>query len=420
MLVCGAGPVGLTAAAMLAHFNIPVRIIDPLRAPAHLSKALVAWRRTLQTLDPVLPYQQWIKEGARPVGGLDLADEGAVFASLDLAHAHAQQQLPPQQHVLPAGLIVTQSQIEAGLTRLLQDKYGIPVQRGTKLHSFSVVDEDEAAGGGGHVRCVLVPAEQQPGPHDPLVTLAAAAKDDTTTNSSPAASAANNQHHQQQQQDKTNGGPEEQEVVLASYLIGCDGARSTVRKGLGVPFKGFSDATNRFLMMDATYEHAPGINSSSAASASTTALPARDRAFASTTAEGLLLFIPLVDTPNAMRLGWNAGEATGGLLGVLNSATSGGQVSCISQLVWQRLASPAGAPQLVSWLEICPTRDMLQIDAACCHTMSSPGADGPAKPTLDDFQSLLMQHTLLQVKLKDVLWQSEFTVNERQVRRRSL
>lgn len=44
------------------------------------------------------------------------------------------------------------------------------------------------------------------------------------------------------------------------------------------------------------------------------------------------------------------------------------------------------------------------------------GGDGPAQPTLDDFQSQLMQQTRLQIKLKDPLWQSEFNINERQVR----
>jgi len=44
------------------------------------------------------------------------------------------------------------------------------------------------------------------------------------------------------------------------------------------------------------------------------------------------------------------------------------------------------------------------------------GRDGPAQPTLDDFQSQLMQQTRLQIKLKDAVWQSEFNINERHVR----
>jgi hypothetical protein len=46
---------------------------------------------------------------------------------------------------------------------------------------------------------------------------------------------------------------------------------------------------------------------------------------------------------------------------------------------------------------------------------SFTGQDGPKEPSVGDFQSVLLQHTRLQVKLKEVLWLSEFAVNERQV-----
>lgn len=47
--------------------------------------------------------------------------------------------------------------------------------------------------------------------------------------------------------------------------------------------------------------------------------------------------------------------------------------------------------------------------------LCAAGKEGPAQPTLAEFQSVLLTHTRLQIKLKEVLWQSEFTVNERQV-----
>jgi len=51
VLVVGAGPVGLTAALMLARHGTPVRIIDQNDGQITLSKAWVLWRRTLQVLD---------------------------------------------------------------------------------------------------------------------------------------------------------------------------------------------------------------------------------------------------------------------------------------------------------------------------------------------------------------------------------
>jgi 2-polyprenyl-6-methoxyphenol hydroxylase-like FAD-dependent oxidoreductase len=171
--------------------------------------------------------------------------------------------------MMPAGVLHTQAQIEAELEQHLQDSYGITVERSTKLDSFTV---DEATG---NIHCVLAPTSAQPDPAG-IVTV----------NSSSAAAA-----HSE---------------VVASYLIGCDGARSTVRKGLGVPFPGFSDPGNRFLLMDCTYEHEPGINSNKPGEEAE-GLPPPDRIMASTTAVGLVGVIPLVDVPNAVRLVWNAG-----------------------------------------------------------------------------------------------------------------
>ena len=60
VLVVGAGPVGLTAALMLARHGTPVRIIDSNASKTELSKALIVWKRTLQVLDPIIPWEQFL------------------------------------------------------------------------------------------------------------------------------------------------------------------------------------------------------------------------------------------------------------------------------------------------------------------------------------------------------------------------
>ncbi len=51
VLVVGAGPVGLTMAAELARYGVPVRIIDKSAGRTDKSGALVMWSRTLELLD---------------------------------------------------------------------------------------------------------------------------------------------------------------------------------------------------------------------------------------------------------------------------------------------------------------------------------------------------------------------------------
>ena len=51
VLIVGAGPVGLTMAAELARYQIPIRIIDKSSARTDKSKAVTLWSRSLELLD---------------------------------------------------------------------------------------------------------------------------------------------------------------------------------------------------------------------------------------------------------------------------------------------------------------------------------------------------------------------------------
>ena len=51
VLICGAGPVGLSIALELARHGVRPRIIDSNKGPTDLSKALVVWRRTLEVTE---------------------------------------------------------------------------------------------------------------------------------------------------------------------------------------------------------------------------------------------------------------------------------------------------------------------------------------------------------------------------------
>ena len=126
VLIVGAGPVGMTAAAMLARFNVPVRIIDAGAGPTTQSRALVVWRRTLEVLDPIVSRQRFLD--SRPlVNAVNFSNGKKQFAQLCLAQ---------DGRAIPGGVFIPQSQTEALLLEGLTS-VGVEVERGTSLTSLS-------------------------------------------------------------------------------------------------------------------------------------------------------------------------------------------------------------------------------------------------------------------------------------------
>lgn len=53
ILIVGAGPVGLTMAAELAPYGVPIRIVDRSPRPSGTSHAIVVWRRKLKLMERI-------------------------------------------------------------------------------------------------------------------------------------------------------------------------------------------------------------------------------------------------------------------------------------------------------------------------------------------------------------------------------
>ncbi len=122
ILIVGAGPVGLTAALSLHRQGIKVRIIDQNDQATPLSKALVLWRRSLLSLDAMIPFDTFLKEGIAAVNA-HFFDEG---------HHQATLAFLTEGHGIPPGVFIPQSRIEAILVEALL-KGGISVERNSKL-----------------------------------------------------------------------------------------------------------------------------------------------------------------------------------------------------------------------------------------------------------------------------------------------
>ncbi|MEU5170722.1 FAD-dependent monooxygenase [Streptomyces mutomycini] len=172
VLIAGAGPVGLTAAAELCRRGVSCRVVDRLPGRLPYARAVGVQPRTLEIWDRMGMIREAL-EAAVPMRGQLLYVNGEERARIDL-------ELPPE---VPYGFAaLPQYETERLLEELLRRRGG-HVERSTELISF---EQDL-----GEVRAVL--------------------------STSPGGS---------------------REEVTARYLLGCDGAHSVVRKGLGLSFEG--------------------------------------------------------------------------------------------------------------------------------------------------------------------------------------
>lgn len=133
----------------------------------------------------------WLTVGCA-AGGAYLGDAGAVAAHIDFANptnaAPDTEARDGKAHALPPGVLVSQADVETALINALQRDRNIAVERNTTLLSFNLLEDAK------HVDCTLE------------VTL----------------------------QD----GSKRQNQLQVSHIIACDGAHSTVRKQMGIPFQG--------------------------------------------------------------------------------------------------------------------------------------------------------------------------------------
>ncbi|WP_034274362.1 FAD-dependent monooxygenase [Actinospica robiniae] len=173
VLVVGAGPVGLTAAAELARRGVKCRVIDQLTAPMPYAKAVGIQPRTLEVWDAMGVVREAL-DAAEPLLGQRVYLNGREVSALTL-------ELPSD---VPYGFAaLPQYEVERILTEHLA-ALGVQVEHNTQLVSFAQ-DAD----------VVQATLERAPG-------------------------------------GKT------QDRIAVRYLVGCDGAHSTVRRGLGLRFEG--------------------------------------------------------------------------------------------------------------------------------------------------------------------------------------
>jgi 2-polyprenyl-6-methoxyphenol hydroxylase-like FAD-dependent oxidoreductase len=174
VLIVGAGPTGLVLALWLTKLGIHVRIIDKTAEPGTTSRALAVQARTLE-LYRLVGLADAVVEAGVKVPGANLWVGGSRVARVPLDRIG--QDMSP----FPYALTYAQDAHERLLVERLEAQ-GVFVERQTQLVRFEQRREN--------VRSVLKQADGS------------------------------------------------EDVCEAAYLAGCDGARSTVREGLGIDFPG--------------------------------------------------------------------------------------------------------------------------------------------------------------------------------------
>jgi 2-polyprenyl-6-methoxyphenol hydroxylase-like FAD-dependent oxidoreductase len=188
VLIVGAGPVGLAMACELLRHSVHCRIIDQAAVPARTSRALGIHARTLEVFENMGVIEKVLAEGTK-AKGLTLYDGDKAILRLSLQHIREKDSQYPFLLILP------QSQTERVLNERLIELGGA-VERAREL--LDIQQED-----GEVIASVKVGGEDS----------------------------------------------DEREVIRARWLIGCDGAKSRVRKIMEIPFEGMT-AEEEWLLAD--------------------------------------------------------------------------------------------------------------------------------------------------------------------------
>jgi 2-polyprenyl-6-methoxyphenol hydroxylase-like FAD-dependent oxidoreductase len=126
VLVVGAGPVGLVAAAELARHGVPVRIIDKRSAPTDESRAIAVHARSLDMLARMSVIEALIATGVK-ARGMELYSGGKELFRVPLDEVDT---------AYPFSLNTPQTETERVLTEHLRS-LGVTVERSVELTGLS-------------------------------------------------------------------------------------------------------------------------------------------------------------------------------------------------------------------------------------------------------------------------------------------
>lgn len=186
VLIAGAGPTGLMLANLLVREKIACRIVDEDPVRAQESRALAIQARSMELFQAIGLVEEFLARAVRGAG-ISMRVKGKLAAQIDFSD------IGRDDTPFPSIFFLSQSVTEEILEKSLES-FGVKVERSVRLDRFTSTPEAVTAW--------------------------------------------------------IKGADGAEEKISTQYLIGCDGARSQVRKTLGLPFAGGTyDA--EFLLADA-------------------------------------------------------------------------------------------------------------------------------------------------------------------------
>lgn len=278
VLIVGAGPTGLTLAIELARRGIHCRIIDQADEPSRYSKALGVMARTLELLEQAGLAEEFIARG------LPIEKVSVYGGKKQLADVPFGQRIASKY---PYALMLPQNETEEILLQRLE-QLGMTVERSTTLTAMQPYDENadqrqqEQATVASLGTAASDSASVQPtsrtvlpdfvsGSRIQMNTTSSTEQNGKQTNyrltativkqTSSASLGSDAQHHPTESDDSslashlsmTDSASKEHTSVTsyihAGWVVGCDGAHSTVRHLLRMPFKGTA-ITQDFALAD--------------------------------------------------------------------------------------------------------------------------------------------------------------------------
>jgi 2-polyprenyl-6-methoxyphenol hydroxylase-like FAD-dependent oxidoreductase len=216
VLIVGAGPTGLVLAHQLAQYGVECRLIERQRTQPKTSRAIGILPRTTEIFDLMRVSEDFLAAG-RQIHAI------GIFSTRPSSERIARIGLNRLDSPYPFALALPQDETERILEINVQ-RLGVTVERNMEIIAFDQ-DNEGVSARIGHERSECKPDRAQP-------------STDARSECKPDAERKRDSAQPQERAQPSRIDGSHTEEFRCDYVVGCDGAHSTVRHLLGMPFRG--------------------------------------------------------------------------------------------------------------------------------------------------------------------------------------